>query len=278
MILEGEVNMGKSNGIELPLISVLMGIYNCEGTLEEAVKCIMDQTYKNWELILCDDCSTDGTLKIAKKLAEKDHRIKVIQNDRNLTLAPTLNRCLSVARGEYVARMDGDDICSVDRFEKELDFLMEHPEYALVSCNMELFDKEGTYRTITYLERPLKQDFVKKSQFCHAGCMMRIEVIRQLDGYSESENRQRVEDYDLWIRMYAHGFSGYNLPEVLYSMRDDRNAFHRRTWKNRINEAKLKVEICRKFDLSMKHYIWSIIPIIKWIIPTRLYRMLHRGA
>lgn len=259
-----------------PLISVLMGIYNCEDTLEEAVQCIINQTYSNWELIMCDDCSTDNTLKIAKKLAEIDHRIQVIENKKNLTLAPTLNRCLSIAKGEYIARMDGDDLCSLDRFEKELSFLEEHQQYVLVSCNMDLFDKEGVYKTIFYLPKPSKKDFVETSPFCHAGCMMRVDVLRKLGGYSESLNRQRVEDYDLWVRMYAAGFLGYNLSESLYAMRDDRNALHRRTFQNRLNEAKVKAEVCKMFNLPAKYYKWIAIPILKWLIPPNIYKIIHK--
>ena len=268
--------MIKASMIDHPLISVLMAIYNCEDTLEEAVGCIINQTYSNWELIMCDDCSTDGTLEIAKRIADKDQRIKVIQNDENRTLAPTLNHCLAIAKGEYIARMDGDDICALDRFEKELAFLLEHKEYALVSCNMELFDKKGIYRTIYYLQKPLKEDFVKASQFCHAGCMMRTDVMRKLGGYSEDINRQRVEDYDLWVRMYTHGFAGYNLSESLYAMRDDRNALHRRTLRNRINEVRVKAEVCRRFNLSVKHYIWVVIPILKWLTPSIIYKVVHK--
>ena len=105
-----------------PLISVLMGVYNCADTLEEAVQCMIDQSYTNWELIMCDDCSTDNTLQVALSLASKDSRIRVLRNEENQTLAPTLNKCLDVAQGEYIARMDGDDICPPERFEKELDF------------------------------------------------------------------------------------------------------------------------------------------------------------
>ena len=107
-----------------PLISVLMGIYNCAETLEDAVRCIMQQTYTNWELIICDDCSSDKTLEIALQLASKDKRIYVLKNAVNMTLAPSLNKCLSEAHGKYIARMDGDDVCALDRFEKELLFLL----------------------------------------------------------------------------------------------------------------------------------------------------------
>lgn len=261
-----------------PLISILMGIYNCAETLEEAVQCIINQTYTNWELIMCDDCSTDNTREVAMTLAAKDKRIVLLENATNLTLAPSLNKCLSVARGEYIARMDGDDLCSSDRFEKEILFLEEHPEYALVSCQMNLFDNDGIYRVITHMDEPQKRDFVFKSQFCHAGCMMRTDTMKQLDGYCVEKNRQRVEDYDLWVRMYEAGYKGYNLQEPLYSMRDDRKALKRRNFHNRMNEARVKYYVCRKFRLSIKDYIYIVIPIVKWFVPTALYSKLHKNS
>lgn len=261
---------------ERPLISVLMGIYNCAGTLEEAVESILNQTYDNWELIMCDDCSTDNTLEVAKRIALKDKRICVIGNDTNRTLAPTLNYCLQFARGNYIARMDGDDICSSDRFEKELIFLEKHPEYAVVSCQMNLYDSEGIYRVINYKEMPIKKNLVHNSSFCHAGCMMRTNVLKELGGYSEAKTCKRVEDYDLWVRMYASGYKGYNLQEPLYSMRDDRNAVRRRTFSNRLNESRVKILACKELELGLAQYRYAIIPIVKALIPTVFYRFFHR--
>lgn len=259
-----------------PLISVLMGTYNCAETLEEAVECIINQTYENWELIMCDDCSKDNTLEVAQRIAERDGRIHVIKNEINRTLAPSLNHCLQYANGKYIARMDGDDVCALDRFEKELNFLEAHPEFALVSCHMNLYDVDGVYRVIHYTETPTKESFLRTSQFCHAGCMMRTDVLRELGGYNEAENRCRVEDYDLWVRMYAAGYEGYNLQEILYSMRDDRNAVKRRTFSNRLNESRVKVQACRLFNLSASQYRYVILPIVKSLIPTVFYRVAHR--
>lgn len=259
-----------------PMISVIMGIYNCADTLEEAVNCIINQTFTDWELIMCDDCSSDDTLKIAQQLANKDNRIIVIQNEKNMTLAPTLNRCLKIANGKYIARMDGDDRCTTDRFEKEVNFLENNPEYVLVSCQMNLFDKKGVYRTIIHSSNPKKSDWIKKSQFCHAGCMMKTEVMRELHGYSEAKNRERVEDYDLWIRMYAAGYKGFNIQEPLYDMRDDRNALHRRTLKNRVNEMKVKNSAYKKLNLQRKYYLFVVSPIIKWLVPSFVYKTVHR--
>lgn len=267
--------MGKDMN-DKPLISVLMGIYNCAETLEEAVACIINQTYEKWELIMCDDGSGDNTFEVAQKLAEKDCRIHVIKNETNRTLAPSLNHCLQYAKGEYIARMDGDDVCDVDRFEKELAFLEANHNFALVSSWMYLYDSAGIYRTIYYRENPNKEQLLHGSQFCHAGCMMRTDVLRELGGYSEKKTRNRVEDYDLWVRLYAAGYKGYNLQEVLYYMRDDRNATKRRTLSNRLNESRVIMQACRLFHFGIAKYAYTVLPIIKAVVPTAVYRVIHR--
>ena len=175
-----------------PLISVAMGIYNCKSTLKEAVDCIINQTYTNWELIMCDDASTDGTYEYALELSKEDNRIKVIKNEKNLTLAPTLNNCIKNAKGDFIARMDGDDICPPDRFEKELSFLLSNESYALVSVWMNIYDKDGVFNTIKYPKEPKGEDFIKTSMFCHAGCMMRKEALDAVGGYDETEKYKRI--------------------------------------------------------------------------------------
>lgn len=259
-----------------PLISIVMGIYNCEQTLRDAVQCIIEQTYHNWELIMCDDASMDNTYKIACELTETDSRIKLLRNEKNLTLAPTLNRCLTVAKGNYIARMDGDDLCPKNRLEKEVAFLEQNSQYALVSCQMELFDSAGTYRTITHKAEPTGRDLVFRSQFCHAGCVMRKDVLIALGGYNTGEKTKRVEDYDLWVRMYAAGYKGFNLQEPLYYMRDDRNAICRRSFRNRVNEAAVKWRVCKNFKLSLPYYAYTMVPLLKLIVPAPIYRVAHR--
>ena len=110
-----------------PKVSVLMGIYNCAETLPQAVAAIQNQTYSNWELILCDDGSTDGTYEVAQRLAAADNRLILLRNAHNLGLNQTLNNCLAAATGDYIARMDGDDNCLPERFEKQVALLESHP-------------------------------------------------------------------------------------------------------------------------------------------------------
>ena len=253
-----------------------MGIYNCANTLTEAVSSIQKQTYSDWELIMCDDGSTDNTLEVAYKLAAQDKRIHIIQNKNNLGLAATLNNCLEVAKGEYIARMDGDDICPEDRLICEFQFLEQHREYALVSGWMECFDNAGTYGLVKYKEKPEYSDFVRGSQFCHAGCMIRKSVLLQLKGYSTEEETTRVEDYDLWVRLYASGFKGYNLQKIMYNMRDDRNAYRRRKLKYRINESKISSRVFNDCELSVLQYRYVLYPVLKGLIPSHLYVIFHK--
>lgn len=225
---------------------------------------------------MCDDGSTDNTYEIATEIANKDSRIVLIKNKANVGLASTLNNCLKHARGKYTARMDGDDFCSATRFEKEVDILDNNPEYAVVSTWMDFFDENGTYGVQSYSKIPTKQELIFATPFCHASCMMRKEVLQKLNGYDIAKPIERIEDYDLWIRLYANGCIGYNIPEVLYSMRDDRNAVKRKKFKFRINEAKLKLRILHTFNLSIKSYIYVIKPIILGLVPSPIFRLLHK--
>lgn len=261
-----------------PLVSVLMAAYNCSDTLEEAVTCIINQTYFNWELIIIDDHSSDDTYQKALNLATQDKRIRVYRNNKNLTLGPTLNKCLEKANGIYIARMDGDDICDKTRFAKEVDFLNNNSDYAVVSCLMRLYDDHGVYGAIEYYENPKAVDFIHASQICHAGCMMRKNVLEELGGYNISPEVERIEDYDLWVRLYEKGYKAYNIQEYLYSMRDDRNAIKRKKFKYRVLEYKLKKRICKVFNLPVKYRIVCFRPIILGIIPPIIYTALHKFA
>ena len=209
-------------------VSIIMGIYNCENTLDEAIQSLLDQTNQQWKLIMCDDGSKDNTYKKAKSYAEQYENIILIQNDKNMGLNYTLNHCLEYVDTEYVARMDADDISLLTRLEKEINFLDDHHEYAIVSTPMIYFDEHGDFRVGKGNGEVIKSDFIKGTPFCHAPCMVRSEAYRKVKGYTVAEKLLRVEDYHLWYKMYLYGYRGYNLKEPLYKMRDDRDAKNRR--------------------------------------------------
>lgn len=256
-------------------ISIIMGVYNCEDTLPEAIDSIIQQTYKDWELIICDDGSKDNTLSIAKEYEKQYENIHVYKNEKNLGLNKTLNKCLSYAKGEYIARMDGDDISLPTRLEKEINFLINNPEYSIVSTPMIYFDENGDFGNGKSIEKPTKYDVIKGTPFCHAPCMVKKEAYDAVNGYSTSNKTLRVEDYDLWVRMLSLGYKGYNLKECLYKMRDDRNAYKRRKLKYRFNEAYVKYEAYKVFNLPKKYLIYIFRPIIVGLLPSFIYKKLH---
>ena len=261
-----------------PVISVIMGIFNCGDTLSEAIECIVNQTFSDWELIMCDDGSNDDTYEIAISYKEKyPEKIIVLQNEKNRGLNYTLNKCLKQAKGKYIARMDGDDRCDKERFAIEINVLEKEPEISIVSTDMEFFDESGVWGKISHPEYPMPEDFVKESPFCHAPCMVKREAYMKVKGYSVSDKLLRVEDYHLWIKMYKCGYRGKNIHKCLYQMRDDRNAYSRRSFKNRLNEYYVKRLAIRTFRLKKWNYLLALRPIIVGLLPNCVYDKLHKG-
>ena len=259
-------------------ISVLMGIYNCADTLPAAIDCILAQTVTDWELILCDDGSADDTCAVAEGYRQQyPDKIILLKNEKNMGLNHTLNRCLAAAGGELIARMDGDDLCSPDRFEKELAALEEHPDMALVSTGMTYFDETGTWGVHHGEAFPKKESFLHGTPFCHAPCMARKAAICQVGGYTDDPKYLRVEDFDLWVKLYAAGYQGMNLDEPLYQMRDDRNAFARRKFRYRINEARVICKAVRLLKLPVHNYVRALRPIAVGLLPMGLYQKLHKS-
>ncbi len=252
-------------------ISVLMGIYNCADTLPNAIESIQAQTYTNWELILCDDCSTDATCSVAKQYADSDSRIKLIQNETNSKLAFTLNHCLDYATGEFIARMDGDDRSAPDRFEKQIHYLQEHPEIDLVGTAMQRFYNDGSLGMIDYApEIPDKYTMHRTTPFKHATVMMRTKVLRGLGGYTVLPRTIRGQDRDLWYRFFAAGYHGANLQEPLYWVREDIEAIRRRTFHDRWMDFQTNLYGYRLLHYPVYWYPRLLLELSKALVPMNL--------
>lgn len=259
-------------------ISVIMGIYNCAETLPQAIDSIIAQTYENWELIMCDDGSTDHTYLVAEHYQKNyPNKIILLKNDINSKLPYTLNRCLEHATGKYVARMDGDDISAPDRFEKELAYLKTHPDIHLVGSAMQQFnDVQGKMRIIYKPEHPDRWTLHNQIPFHHATIMTYKYVYDTLGGYTVSERAIRVEDYDLWFRFFASDFVGANIHEVLYYVREDLNAIRRRTFSARLNGFKTSIVGYKLLGYPRRWLIKELcIMLVKSAVPYKfieLYR------
>lgn len=257
---------------ETPIVSVIMGVYNTnnENMLRLAIDSILNQTLSNIEFIICDDGSIDGTYETLIRLYGKYKNIVIIRNKENSGLAKTLNNCLKIAKGKYIARMDADDISNIDRLKIQMEFLEEYKEYSFVGCCSLLFNDNCIWGERKTKENPDKEDFLFGTPFIHPTIMMRKEVYEALNGYKVSKLTRRAEDYDLFMRAYAKGFKGYNIQQNLYSFREDNNAYKRRAYKHRLEEAKVRYYGFKELNLLPKGYIYILKPIIVGLIPQKI--------
>lgn len=253
-----------------------MATYNCSGTVEKAIDSILTQTYENWVMIICDDGSTDNTPEILQRYEQQyPGKFVIIQNDRNRKLPYSLNHCLQYVETELVARMDGDDWSTPDRFEKQVEFLKKHPEYDLVGTGVSVFDGQKEIAAIIKTSVPTKESMLKDNAFSHATIMTYKRVYDALDGYSLEPTVERVEDVDLWCRFLAAGFKGYNLPDELYVILEDMNAVKRRTFQARLNSAKTR---CRGYKLMGFRGLVCYKPyllVLRAFVPASLHKKLH---
>lgn len=254
-----------------------MATYNCEKTIKKAIDSILAQTYKNWVMIICDDGSNDGTLSILNQYSKLyPDKFVIIQNDRNRRLPYSLNRCLEYVQTELVARMDGDDWSTPDRFERQIAFLKMHPECHLVGTGIAVSDGSKVLTTIIQPVKPIPEDMLKTNCFSHATIMTYKQVYDALDGYSLDPTVERCEDLDLWFRFFEKGFCGYNVPECLYYVLEDENAIKRRDLHNRINTAKTLMRGYKRIQLKgFACYKKAYFQVLTYFVPIGIYKKLH---
>ncbi|QEZ70105.1 glycosyltransferase family 2 protein [Paraclostridium bifermentans] len=259
-----------------PETSIIMGVYNGSKYVERAIDSIINQTYKDWEFIICDDCSSDNTLDILEKYQKKDIRIKVFKNEKNLGLAATLNKCIEKSQGVYIARQDDDDISDYSRLEKEVNFLKENKEYSLVGSNAYLIDEnEVIWGEWSNVEKPTKLDLIKGVCFIHPTVVIKKEVITNLGCYDK--NALRVEDYDLWFKLYSKNYKGYNIQENLLTYSLNVNSYKKRKYIYRVNEFKVRLRGYHINKISYKHYLYAIKPLVIGLIPVSWISKFHKS-
>ena len=198
-----------------PQISILMPAYNAALYLIEAIESMLNQTFTDFELLILDDCSTDNTEEIVN--AFQDKRIYYIRQEKNLGLANNLNVGLKLAKGKYIARMDGDDISYPDRLQIQYDFLEKHPEIDLCSCGLEMFGKDNQVWIRERDPEQVKITMMFYSPVLHATSMWRRESFEKHNLYY-NQDAFPAEDYDLWARAIFH-CTLVNIPQVLYKYR-----------------------------------------------------------
>ena len=197
-------------------VSIIMPVYNGEEYVEVAIDSIRNQSYKNWELILINDGSTDNTENIINQYA--DSRLKYIKNETNLGLIATLNKAISFCDGEYIARMDADDICEKERLSKQVNFLDKNPSIAMCGTNAIVIDEHGNKKG--NIVNVSSNDYIQINllfsvPIVHPTVMFRSQILRN---YQYNPIYKHIEDYELWCRI-ADEYKICNLSSKLLEYR-----------------------------------------------------------
>lgn len=201
-----DLNQAIQDKERTPTISVNMPVYNGAAYLSEAIDSILNQTFQDFELILCNDGSTDHSLKIIQSFAAKDSRIVVITRE-NLGIVATRNEMLAHSSGKFIAVLDDDDVALPHRFALQVKYLEEHPDVVCVGGDTRLIDGKGRYlTTIFHLrgnEAINESALAGNGAITHSCAMMRSDIMREVGGYDPERNL--AEDLDMWLRLGERG-------------------------------------------------------------------------
>lgn len=203
-------------------ISIGIPFYNAETTLLDAVRSVFAQTHKDWELILVDDGSTDRSLKIAQSI--NDPRVSVYSDGENRRLGARLNQIVDIAKYDFIARMDADDLMSPNRIQKLFDLLKQNEEYDLVSCGTYSITDDNTlrgYRGLTERNYTFDGLFSKSQKFLHAGLVARKDWFQR---HRYDGSLKVGEDNDLWLRAAKmNDFNAMSIDDPLYMYKEEGN-------------------------------------------------------
>lgn len=206
-----------------PVVSIGIPFYNAENYLSDAITSVLAQTYSYWELILVDDGSTDNSLQIAQKFAATDYRIRIISDGLNKKLPARLNQIIDEAKGEFIARMDADDIMHPQRLEKQIEFLKQNKKYDLVSSGLISIDNLNKIKGFRCVSHFFDDFFTAKLSYpiVHPSVMARKSWYER-NKYSEKYSR--AEDFELWTRAIVNkNFRMAVLPDLLLYYREEGN-------------------------------------------------------
>jgi glycosyltransferase involved in cell wall biosynthesis len=230
----------------IPKITVLMPVYNCELYINEAVDSILNQTYSDFEFIIIDDASSDATVSIIKKY--NDPRIQLIVKPQNSGYTNSLNYGLSIAKGAYIARMDGDDISLPERFAKQVAFLDKNPETVLIGTFFKIIGRDKII-TVPEHHDAIKLAMLKDCCIAHPTVMIRKNCLDKFSLLYDAK-KEPAEDYDLWTRLLAVG-KLHNLQEVLLHYRVHSSQVSHKRNEQQINTA-LEIKVNLLNNLSFE--------------------------
>ncbi len=232
-----------------PLISVVLPVYNVENYIGEAIESILQQTIQDFEILIIDDCSTDNTLDVVR--AYDDERIKIITKACNKGLIDSLNIGFELAKGKYIARMDGDDISNLKRFEKQLYILENNPDIKACGCWLQEFGISSKIKKQNELHEEISANLLWNCSMTLGSVMMDSLWAKQ---FQFNELKKHVEDYDFWAKMHTKG-RFYNIQEVLYHYRvHNSQVSHLHHTTQKLGDVDIKLELYSSLNYNQSTY------------------------
>lgn len=243
----------------MPKVSVILPAYNGEKYIERAILSVLAQNYTDWELVAVNDGSVDGTLEILEKFKNKESRLKIIIHEKNSGLIVSLNDALAVSGGEYIARIDCDDVwSSQDKLKKQVEFLDQHQDYGLVGTWAEFTDMQGKHLKDYKLptkDAGIRSQILLRNCIVHSSILARKNILISCGGYSPLE--KHVEDYGLWLRMGLRCRLA-NLPEFMVKYGVNESGITRTKNAEQIGRI---LELIEKFGQNYPNYH---LGVLKW--------------
>lgn len=260
----------------MPAISVLMSVFNEERYVPVSIESILNQSFSDFEFLITDDHSSDGTLDILHKYSSLDKRIKITKHSKQLGLARSLNEQIRASKGHYLARMDGDDIAHTKRLEKQLEFLEKNSDIGMVGSFCREIDNNG--RFVSLWERPTSNRSIQKAifkfnPFIHSSIMIRKEVIINAGMYNTE--CKYAQDYDLWLRVVKK-YKCVNIEKPLIDLRVDWSKLERKNKEARKYKLGILYRHIKENGYPFWYYIYLIRPWIIYILPTNTNLILKK--
>lgn len=251
-------------------ITVLMSVYNDASYLQEAVESILDQTFTNFEFLIFDDASTDGSNEILQQYAARDNRIKLITNQTNRGLGFNLAQGIEIARSPWIARMDADDIALPNRLELQLNYVKANPDVSILGgCAIDV-DSNGQF--ISERKVPTNYQQIRKliwtNPFIHGTVLLNKADILKVGSYSNKLAKR--QDYDLWFRCAKAGLKFANLTQPLIKYRFTDNTLQRNNWKVALVHVRIGWGGCWQIKASPFAYVAITKQLVIVLLPPPL--------
>lgn len=250
-----------------PAVTVLMGVFNGLPELEQSIRSILAQTFTDFEFLIIDDASTDGSDRLIRQYASHDTRIRLLRNEVNAGLGAVLDQGVREARGELIARMDADDVSVPKRLETQVEFFRKHPDTDIVGSYALDVAQDGAIlrqRRVPTTHEKIAE-LVWSNPFIHTSVMFRKESIMKAGSYSAAIRRR--QDYDLWFRCVHSGLKLANIPEPLVHYHFSQVTLRRNHFRAAWEQVKIGLRGCRLIRAPLHAYIGTCVPLVEATMP-----------